>query len=308
METKHIKRLPTIKPPRLEPGDHIGVISPAGPVSELELESGLKILESFGFRVRLASHVYSRQDYLAGDDEARLGDLHDMLQDQEVKAVFCARGGYGSLRLLAKIHYDLIRENPKIIVGYSDITALLTAIHVKTGLVTFHGPMVRELGSRDQGNWEGLLRLISTNEPAKFDLQDGSVLIQGRARGPLIGGNLSLICHLLGTPFMPPLDGCILFVEDKDEPLYRLDRMLTHLGLSGQLSGISGLIAGQFQECGDMSAINRLLMEIVSGLDIPLAAGLPIGHGSKNLALPLGLTADFDTHLMTLEVREACVR
>jgi muramoyltetrapeptide carboxypeptidase len=251
--------------------------------------------------------VYSRQDYLAGNDEARLEDLHAMLQDQEIKAVFCARGGYGSLRLLGKIRYDLIRENPKIIVGYSDITALLTAIHVKTGLVTFHGPMVRELADSDQGNWESLLRLISTNQPAKLDLSEGTALIKGMARGPLMGGNLSLICHLLGTPFMPSLDGCILFVEEKDEPLYRLDRMLTHLALTGQLKKVSGLVAGQFEGCGDTPAINRLLTDMLWGLDIPLATGLPIGHGSKNFALPLGMTADFDTDLMTLEIKEACV-
>jgi len=168
--------------------------------------------------------------------------------------------------------------------------------------------MVRELADSNQGNWESLLGLISSDQPPKLDLKHGAVLIPGRAKGPLMGGNLSLICHLLGTPFMPSLDGCILFVEDKEEPLYRLDRMLTHLALAGQLKGISGLIAGEFEGCCDMSAINRLLTDMLSGLDIPLATGLPIGHGLKNLALPLGLTAVFDTDLMTLNIEEACVR
>jgi len=300
--------LPTIKPPRLRTGDRIGVISPAGPVNKSDLQPGLAILESSGFRVRLAPHVYDSVDYLAGKDGDRLEDLHSMLKDQEVKAVFCARGGYGSLRLLEKISYGLLKETPKIIVGYSDITALLMAINSKTGLVTFHGPMVRELALGDNGNWESLLRLLTSDQQTRHDLNECSVLVPGKAKGTLIGGNLSLICHLLGTPFLPSLEDSILFIEDRGESLYRLDRMLTHLKLTGQLKGITGLIAGQFQECGHMADINRLLLDIVSELDIPIATGFPMGHGLKNIALPLGLTADVDTELMTLTIEEACVR
>ena len=308
MGTTHVEKLPVTKPARLRTGDQIGVISPAGPVSEADLQPGLKLLESSGFRVRLGPNVYNRQGYLAGEDEARLEDLHDMLQDQEIKAIFCARGGYGSLRLLDKIRYDMIKENPKIFVGYSDMTALLMAIHAKTGLVTFHGPMVRELASGGQGNWESLLRVISSRQPLKLSLAEGTPLIQGKATGPLMGGNLSLICHLSGTPFLPSFYGCILFIEERGESLYRLDRMLTHLALTGQLKGISGLIAGNFEGCGDMSAINGLLIDMLLELDVPLATGLPAGHGPKNLALPLGLTAELDTDLMTLSITEECVR
>ena len=230
-----------------------------------------------------------------------------MFQDQEIKAIFCARGGYGSLRLLDKIRYDLIKENPKILVGYSDITALLMAIHRKTGLVTFHGPMIRELTAKDQSNWENLLRLLSSNQPTELSLIEGTALIQGQATGPLMGGNLSLICHLIGTDFMPSLDGCILFVEEKGEALYRLDRMLTHLSLTNQLKRISGLIAGRFEECGEMSTINQLLMDIALDLDIPLIAGVPVGHGQKNVALPLGIQAELDTNKMTLFITESCI-
>ena len=300
--------MPGIKPPRLETGDHIGIISPAGPVGESDLQGGLAILEASGFKARLAPHVYDTEGYLAGKDEARLDDLHVMLKDQEIKAVFCARGGYGSLRLLDRISYDLFRINPKILVGYSDITALLMAVHKKTGLITFHGPMVRELDRGHQGNWEGLLRLLTSDKPAKLDLSGCSVLVPGRAKGPLMGGNLSLICHLLGTPFLPSLDGCILFLEDRGEALYRLDRMLTHLALTGRLEGISGLIAGQFDGCGEEGDINRLLLEIVSESEIPLVTGFPVGHGKQNLALPIGLMADLNTALMTLTIKEACVR
>ena len=296
-----------IKPPRLKRGDQIGVISPAGPVKESDLRSGLEILKSSGYRVRLAPHIYDRRGYLAGKDEARLEDLHTMFQDPEIKAIFCARGGYGSMRLLDKIHYDLIRENPKILVGYSDITALLMAIHYQTGLVTFHGPMVRGPALSQPSSWDGLLCLLSSDRPLQLSLQGGSALIPGKATGHLFGGNLSLICHLVGTPFLPPLKDCILFVEDKGEPLYRLDRMMTHLGLADLLKGISGLIAGEFEGCGETSAIHELLTDMVFGLDIPLASGLQAGHGPINLALPLGLMAELDTYQMTLSIAEAGV-
>ncbi len=301
------QRLPLIKPPRLRPGDLIGIISPAGPVDESELKPNLELLESSGFRIHIAPHVYDRHDYLAGDDEARLSDLHDMFQDRETKAIFCARGGYGTLRLLDKIDYDLIREHPKIIVGYSDITALLMAITKKTGLVTFHGPMVRGLSSLHDSSRESLFKLISSDQPVSFSPIAGNPLISGRAAGLLIGGNLSLICYVVGTPFLPSLAGCILFIEDKGEPLYRIDRMLTHLSLAGQLKGIRGLIGGEFIECGDPSAVDDLLNTLVSDLDIPLITGFPVGHGMINLALPLGIPARLDADSMTLSTLEPCV-
>ncbi|MBL7224853.1 MAG: LD-carboxypeptidase [Desulfobacteraceae bacterium] len=301
------QRLPLIKPPRLRPGDLISIISPAGPVDESELQPDLRLLESSGLRIHVAPHVYDRHDYLAGDDEARLSDLHAMFRDRKIKAIFCARGGYGTLRLLDKIDYDLIREHPKIIVGYSDITALMMAINKKTGLVTFHGPMVRGLSALHDSSRESLFKLISSNQQVSFSPMAGNPLILGRATGPLIGGNLSLICHLIGTPFLPSLAGSILFIEERGEPLYRIDRMLTHLALTGQLKGIAGLIGGEFIECGDISAIDNLLNTLASDLDIPLTTGFPIGHGLTNLALPLGMAAELDTSLMTLSILESCV-
>ena len=301
------QRLPLIKPPRLRPGDLIGIISPAGPVDESELKPDLELLESSGFRIHIAPHVYDRQGYLAGDDEARLSDLHALFQDRKIKAIICARGGYGTLRLLDRIDYDLIRENPKIIVGYSDITALLMAINKETGLITFHGPMVRGLSALHDNSRESLFRLISSNQPVSFSPMAGNPLIVGRATGPLIGGNLSLICHLIGTPFLPSLEGSLLFIEDKGEPLYRIDRMLTHLALAGQLKGIAGLIGGEFIKCGDPSAVDDLLNTAASELEIPLITGFPIGHGLKNTALPLGIPARLDADSMTLSTLEPCV-
>ena len=295
-------------PPRLRPGDLIGVISPAGPVDASDLKPGLDLLISRGFRVREAARLYDRHDYLAGEDEARLSDLHAMVLDSEIAAVFCARGGYGSLRLLDRIDYDLIRQHPKIIVGYSDITALLMAVYQNSGLVTFHGPMVQGLSTVSGDSLECLLRILSSEEPLSLDPMEGNPLLVGSAEGPLLGGNLSLICHLAGTPFLPSLEGAILFVEDRGEPLYRIDRMLTHLSLAGQLKGIAGLIGGEFIDCGDASSIDRLLMAVASGLKIPLITGFPLGHGRNNLTLPLGMSARLDSRRMTLSTPDPCVR
>ena len=190
-----------IRPPRLRQGDGVGIIAPAGPVEPSEIEPAISLLESLGFRVCLGPHVYERKAYLAGDDETRLADLHEMFRNDEVRAILCARGGYGIHRILEKIDYTLAKKSPKIIVGYSDITALLIALYRKTGLVTFHGPMARELGKNENRNLESLLQLITSDSRITFSLSHGKVIRPGKSRGVLLGGNLSLLCHLIGTPF-----------------------------------------------------------------------------------------------------------
>ncbi len=285
----------------------MGVVSPAGPVDESDLERDLHLLKTRGFSVHVAPHAHDRHGYLAGKDEDRLTDLHHMFQRPEIKAVFCARGGYGSMRLLERIDYDLIRKNPKIIVGYSDITALLMAIFKKTGLMTFHGPIVRGLSSLPEKVLENLFKILCSEQPVSMNLMEGRPLSRGKAVGPLMGGNLSLICHLLGTPFMPSLDGCILFLEDKGEAPYRLDRMLTHLKLAGSLKGIAGVIAGQFVDCGEPTAIDRLISEQFAPMNIPILTGFPVGHGSDNMTLPLGIPAELDADAMTLTLLESAV-
>ena len=296
-----------IKPSRLNHGDSIGIISPAGPVNRSHLKMDLHFLKTKGFKVHVAPHVYDRQEYLAGKDQDRLSDLQHMFQNPDINAIFCSRGGYGSLRLLDRIDYDLIRRNPKIFVGYSDITALLAAIFKKTGLVTFHGPMVRGLSSLPETTWRNLIRIITSEQPAAAGPMKGHPLSSGKAAGPIMGGNLSLICRLLGTPFMPNLAGCILFIEDRGEALYRVDRMLTHLALSGSIQGINGLIVGQFLDCGDPAAIDHLIKERFGFMNIPITAGFPLGHGTENTTLPLGILAEMDTDVMTLSFLESSV-
>ena len=301
---KPIKRQPVIIPKRLRKGDQIGVISPAGAVNISELLAGIELLESWGFSVKLGKHVSNTRGYLAGEDEERLEDLHAMFENPDIKAILCSRGGYGTMRLLPRIRYDLIGQHPKILVGFSDITALLLSLYAKTGLVTFHGPVVRGLGTGSQGNGESLLRMLTSEGPFEVDLgKDGAVIVPGgRVQGPLLGGNLSLLCHLTGTPFLHPLSGTILFVEEKGEALYRVDRMLTHLMLSGELDGLAGLVGGGFEECGDPSDIRSLFEEMFSEVTFPVVLGLPVGHGPRNVSLPIGMMAILDTERMSLFV------
>lgn len=289
-----------LKPLRLTPGDTIAVIAPAGPVIPSEILPAKERLEALGFHVVLGNSLYENRSYLAGSDQARLKDLLDAFRDTTVKAILCARGGYGALRLLPEIDLDLIRANPKILVGYSDITALLLCLSGRTGLVSFHGPMARDLLKNQGNNLQYLLGLLSGTSPNGDQMRGVRVLKPGKCRGRLVGGNLSLLCHMAGTPYMPKWRQCVLFLEDKGEASYRIDRMLTHLRLSGFLKGIAGLAAGEFAECGEPLQIDELLLDAVGDLDIPVVSGFPFGHGEENLTLPLGMPAVLDTDRLTL--------
>ena len=297
----------TIKPPRLQQGDAIGIIAPAGPVDREEIRPAIAFLKEKGYHILTSPNLYKKRGYLAGSDEARLGDLESMFLDKDVKAIFCARGGYGAIRLLDRIDYNIISKNPKIIAGYSDITALLFAIYKHTGLVTFHGPVLRDHARGCKRNLGYLIRFLSSKSPHIVDLSGGTVIARGRARGVVIGGNLSLICSLAGTPFMPKTKGAILFIEDKGEPLYRIDRMLSHLRLAGVIEGLSCLIAGSFTDCGDIKDINKLLKDVTTETGIPVISGLPVGHGRKNIAVPIGMHAELDTEEAGLSFLEPCV-
>ncbi len=284
-----------IRPPRLRSGDKIGIIAPAGAVEPDEIEASLDLLKRMDYEIVEAPHLYDKDGYLAGTDEDRLSDLHLMFDDKEIRAIFCARGGYGALRLLDRIDYTLIEKNPKILAGYSDITALLWAIYLKTGLIVFHGPMIKEFAGRERGNLNTLLEHISSGRIDSMDLSNGTVLREGNASGILLGGNLSLINCLTGTPYMPSLDDKILFIEERGESPYRIDRMLAHLKLSGALDNIKGLIAGNFIDCGEESDINRLLLDWTSDIAVPVISKIDFGHGSKNITLPVGIHVVLDT-------------
>lgn len=297
----------SIKPKALRKGDLIGVIAAAGPVTPAEIEPGVALLESRGYSVRLSDALYEKKGYLAGEDSIRQAELERMFGDEEVKAVICARGGYGTLRLLERLDFNLIRSHPKIFMGFSDITALLWAFYKKTGLITFHGPMVKSLGSDQARNLESFENLMTAESPLQLKLDQGTVIRPGKVSGTLLGGNLSLISHMIGTAFMPSLKGVVLFLEDTGEASYRIDRYLTHLRLSGLLDDLAGIILGRFEGCEEMEQLPDLFAERLVGLGIPVCSGLPVGHGAENPALPLGIQATLDTAQMTLTLEEQWV-
>lgn len=306
-----------IKPPRLEQGQTIGVIGSAGPMQPERLNRGIEYLEQRGFRVKPGSHIHDRYGYLAGTDEARLEDLHTLISDPEVHAVFCTRGGYGTPRLLHRIDYNLFRQHPKILVGYSDITALQLALLARANLVTFTGPMVAvEMGKgisefTENHFWE---TLQSTQPPKRMrDVSGPLQIIQsGTAWGRLLGGCLSLVTTLVGTSFLPDLNGCILVLEDIGEEPYQVDRRLMQLKLSGILDKISGLVFGQFQDCepekpDESLSLEQVIREVVSDLNIPVVMNLPYGHIDTKYTLPVGVKAYLNAEEGYLEISESGV-
>lgn len=298
----------SIKPRLLRKGDRIGVLAPSGPVKEPELREGIEALESLGFPVVLSAHTFEQEGYLAGPDACRMQELHGMFRDERLKAIICARGGYGVMRLFEKMDFDLVRKHPKILVGYSDITALLLALYRKTRLVTIHGPVIKNMGANQGRNLESLLRLLTSREPVTLKFTGTKALKKGLARGTLMGGNLTLLTHLAGTPFMPPLRGALLFLEEKGEEPYRVDRMLTHLRLAGVFERCAGIMIGSFEGCGESAEVEALIEERLGDLDVPVITGIPVGHGEENVALPIGVRAELDAVQGTLALSEACVR
>jgi muramoyltetrapeptide carboxypeptidase len=294
-----------IKGNRLKKNQAVGVIAPGSPVSKSEIEKGLRLLESQHLKPILGKHLFDSAKYLAGYDIDRTSDLHHMFLDPDIKAIFCARGGYGTTRLLHMIDFDIIAQNPKIIVGFSDITALLFAIYKKTGLITIHGPTLSQLSKNN--NLAPLLKLITTTYRPEITIKKGRVIKSGQAKGIILGGNLSIICSLCGTSFLPPLKNKILFIEEKGESPYRIDRMLTQLLLTNTLKELSAIIIGQIDDCGEKDTIEAIFEERLSGLTIPIISGLPVGHGEKNTSLPLGLPALLDTDNMVLKIEESAV-
>lgn len=316
--------MPLLKPPRLTPGQTIGIVAPASPFDDPdEVQGAVEAVESLGFSVKLGDHVLRRNGYLAGSDAERSADLNAMFADPTVAGIFALRGGYGSSRLLPYLDYAVIQQNPKVLLGYSDITALLLAIHHKTGLVTFHGPVVNQKLSAYTVT--ELLQAVTTTAtprlvgaPPPFTAQPGQVerthrvvtIVPGQAQGALIGGNLTLLTHLLGTPFFPDLTGKILFLEDVSEAVYRLDRMLTQLWLAGCLEQVAGLVLGKFTDCKPTYSLaaSRTLAEVLEercrDIGIPAVRGLLIGHVEEQTTLPIGCRARLDATARTLQLLE----
>ena len=295
-----------IKPPRLRPGDRVGVLAPASPCPVNELESGCLILEKMGLEVVVDVGSESLQSgYLAGSDEYRTSRFNQFIQDPAIRGLFCARGGYGSLRILPELSYDRLRSTPKPLVGFSDITALLLACHRQTGLVCFHGPTVSTLATADQDTVDSLWKALSSTEPIQVHFPEALSLKPGSSVGTVLGGNFTTLSHLLGTDFLPSFAGAILLLEDRGEPTYRIDRMLTQLLHTGFFGDIAGLILGDFSESGPRDELNELVQERLASTSFPILSGVPIGHEQQNLTLPLGLPATLDAGAGTLTYHQA---
>jgi muramoyltetrapeptide carboxypeptidase len=313
---------PTLrKPRRLSSGDTIGLVSPAGPASATssttpdQIEAARRKLLGAGFRTVLGRHALDARGYLAGTDADRVSDLHAMFADPNVRGILCIRGGYGAMRLLDALDYTLVRQNPKIFIGYSDITALHLAFHTQAGLVTFHGPMAGALADTDPFDLLGLVRAVTRAEPLGPLSNPASgppveTLVPGIAEGPLIGGNVALLSALLGTPYQPDFTGKLLFLEDLGDHLYRLDRKLVHLRLAGVLGRVSGVVVGEClykEEPGQTLALRDILADLIVPLGKPAIYGVAFGHGARHLTLPMGVRARLDATRGVLSIEEAAV-
>jgi muramoyltetrapeptide carboxypeptidase len=341
-----------IRPRHLEPGDTLGIIAPASaPPDPRTIDHAAAQLETLGFRIKLAPNVRRRHGYLAGSDRERAGDLMRMFADHKVNAILCVRGGYGSARLLPLLDYRIVRTNPKIFVGYSDITSLHCAFLTQANLISFHGPMLasdfahadmppftlqnffrtlgleRESTTATRSGTPG--RPVSRHpdrrpqlQPAPGSILPGyrrktvKILRRGRAHGQLIGGNLTLLCTLIGTPWQPPFKKRILFFEDLGEEPFRFDRMLTHLLSCGLLQQLAGVAVGLNVNSTDPKArrgqefrqtLEDVLKERLLPLNIPIVTGLPFGHVRHNATLPLGVRATLDANAGDLVLTESAV-
>ena len=305
-----------IKPERLNVGDTIGIISPASPIFKEKLKKGIYYLENLGFNVKLGRHVYGERGYLAGTDEERASDLHELFYDNSVKAVFCSRGGYGSIRILKYIDFELIKKNPKIFVGFSDLTALEISIFAKNGLVTFYGPTIAEDFDNeiDYSGFDLLLKIISSETNSyKVDISDYNVVKGGKSTGFLIGGCLSVFSSLLGTEYLPDLKDAVIFLEDTDEEPYRIDRYLSQLRLCGIFNKARGLIFGKFTRCESKEKdykgpyVDEIINDTASNLDIPVIKNLSFGHIKGKITIPVGIKASVNTDKMYLSFDENAV-
>lgn len=299
----------------LQKGDTIGLVSPAGPVQdEKKIIAGIRLIREMGFEVKfLREQRLATEGYLAGSDQDRADEFNRLWADPGIKALLAVRGGYGCLRMAGSLDSDLIRQNPKMLIGFSDITVLLHAVLNETDLITFHGPVLSTLTKCDRESVQTFFATLTGRFPARIKPAHLEILVPGRARGRLLGGNLTTLVHLVATPYEPAWDGALLFLEDTDEPPYRVDRLLTHLKLAQRLNGLRGLILGSFTAGNSVNVSgsytdpvwNRVL-ELMAEQDIPVWANFPIGHGTRNHILPLGIEAEMDSGSGTLRFLEPC--
>jgi len=312
-----------IKPKALKQGDQVAIIAPASGVAPESFDRALANLEALGFKPKASEHARGRKSFLSGTDAERLADIHTAFADKDVKAVWCVRGGGGCPRLLPMLDLDLIRKNPKVFIGFSDITALHVAISQRTGLVTFHGPVgTSQYTDYTRGRVMEILTGSATPpivvKPSPENLKREAALFHpatiksGRAKGSLTGGNLALLASLCGTPYsLKDIAGKILFIEDINEPPYRVDRMLTQLRQSLDLRSIAGVALGVFDDGANTTKEAEPLLDVfrdrLGDLGVPVVYGLSFGHIADNMTLPYGIKAELDADAATITFLESAV-
>ncbi|MFI5251863.1 MAG: LD-carboxypeptidase [Bacteroidota bacterium] len=307
-----------LKPKPLRRGDVIGIAAPASPpASEDELGKGIRYLESLGYRIELGPHLYHRRGYLAGTDEQRTSDLHKLFENRKVKAIFTVRGGYGALRILPYLNFNIFRRNPKILLGYSDITALQLALFSKIGLISFSGPMVSvEMAEGLKGHAEEQLWdcLTSTRPPGEIKIKprERTIYEKGNASGRVLGGNLTMIAALVGSRFLPREEGHLLLLEEIDEKPYRIDRILAQMKRTKFLNAAGGVVLGKFIGCepspGKPSlSLGQIFQDVFQPYEIPVMGHIQYGHVKNPLTIPIGVKARINTAEGTVEFLEGGV-
>ena len=293
-------------PPLLQPGARVALVAPSGPLrDEHDLERAVATTRVLGWEPIVGSHVLERDGYLAGSDEHRAADFNRFAGDPSIDAIWCIRGGYGAMRLLDCLDYDAWRRTPKTLIGYSDITALHSAIGPRAELVTFHGPTAR--GHLTEFSEASLRAALSLGTEPCGEAPRASVLEGGRARGRLVGGNLALVAALLGTPYGASFDDAILVLEDVNESVYRIDRMLTQMRLAGALDRLAGIVFGHFTDIppeptDEQRPLSDVLREVAHHCGVPCLANIPLGHIADQWTVPLGAFAQLDADARTLTV------
>ena len=293
--------------PALHPGDCVAVIAPASGFDRAAFDAGLALVDA-RYESVYGPGIFERQRYLAGSDGRRLDELNAALADPEVRALFCARGGYGATRLVGRLRAADPSAAAKLLIGFSDITALHLWMQAH-GRISIHGPVLTQLGRLPQATCERLFGLLESSAPAAA-LRGAATYMGGVAEGPLLGGNLSVFSRVLGTPFMPAIDGAVLLLEDQGERPYCLDRMWTHLQLAGVFDRVRGIVLGTFTGCEEPDAAYGsadVLRELAEATGLPCAAGFPIGHGDVNEPVPLGAAVRLDADSATLSFLQAAV-
>ena len=294
----------SVKPPRLTQGDTVGIVAPAGPFDRKKFMKGKTVLESMGFRTFFDEGIFQKHGFFAGTDVQRADQVNRLFGDPAIRAVVCARGGYGSMRILPFLDFETIQKNPKIFVGFSDISVLLSVLNDRCGLVTFHGPVVTTLANAIKETIAAMCAVLTSNTILELKPEKGIVIKPGVSSGIMAGGNLTTLCHLVGTPYAPRFNGKILFIEDVGEFPYRIDRMLVQMKLAGCFEGLKGLVLGSFEECGQLDEIFRIVQEMFKDVNIPILAGFEIGHSKINITIPIGLEATLDTDRQILTFYE----